>query len=76
MSLTLRDVCSQFLPQDRVYDFCKLKPEDILKETEKAAGDANMFAEHEELIKFGSEESVKAEVPLLTGTREERSNAN
>uniref|UniRef100_A0A7N0USJ7 Structural maintenance of chromosomes protein 5 n=1 Tax=Kalanchoe fedtschenkoi TaxID=63787 RepID=A0A7N0USJ7_KALFE len=41
---------TQFLPQDRVCEFAKLTPVDLLKETEKAVGDPQLPILHETLI--------------------------
>jgi hypothetical protein len=40
----------QFLPQDKVVEFAKLKPVDLLLETEKAVGDLSLHGKHEMLI--------------------------
>jgi len=40
----------QFLPQDKVVEFAKLKPVDLLLETEKAVGDSTLHGKHEALI--------------------------
>lgn len=41
---------AQFLPQDRVVAFAQLKPGDLLKESERAMGDAHLCTLHNELI--------------------------
>ena len=40
----------QFLPQDKVVEFAKMKPNELLLETEKAIGDAHLFKLHQELV--------------------------
>lgn len=40
----------QFLPQDKVVEFAKLKPKELLEETEKAIGDSSLYQKHCELI--------------------------
>lgn len=40
----------QFLPQDKVVEFAKLKPKELLEETEKAIGDSSLFQKHMDLI--------------------------
>ena len=40
----------QFLPQDRVVAFAQLKPTELLLETEKAVGDAELLKLHNKLI--------------------------
>lgn len=41
---------TQFLPQDRVCEFAKLSPTQLLEETEKAVGDPELSARHHSLI--------------------------
>ncbi|KAG6499372.1 hypothetical protein ZIOFF_039138 [Zingiber officinale] len=41
---------TQFLPQDRVCEFAKLTPIQLLEETEKAVGNPNLPVQHHELI--------------------------
>uniref|UniRef100_A0A0E0L6N3 Structural maintenance of chromosomes protein 5 n=1 Tax=Oryza punctata TaxID=4537 RepID=A0A0E0L6N3_ORYPU len=41
---------TQFLPQDRVCEFAKLTPIQLLEETEKAVGDPNLPVQHRQLI--------------------------
>jgi structural maintenance of chromosomes protein 5 len=48
------NLCS-FLPQDRVNEFAKLKPEELLVETQKVAGHKNLNEWHGALITFGAE---------------------
>lgn len=43
-------VC-QFLPQDRVCEFAKMTPIQLLEETEKAVGDPKLSGQHTSLIK-------------------------
>lgn len=40
----------QFLPQDRVCEFAKLSPVQLLHETEKAVGDPQLPLHHNALI--------------------------
>ncbi|GAB4832518.1 Structural maintenance of chromosomes protein 5 [Ancistrocladus abbreviatus] len=44
------DNMTQFLPQDRVCEFAKLTPVQLLRETEKAVGDPQLPIQHEALI--------------------------
>jgi structural maintenance of chromosomes protein 5 len=48
------NLCS-FLPQDRVNEFAKLKPEELLIETQKVAGHKDLNLWHGELIALGAE---------------------
>lgn len=41
----------QFLPQDKVVEFAKLKPVELLLETEKAVGDSTLYDIHQNLIR-------------------------
>lgn len=41
---------SQFLPQDRVCEFAKLTPVQLLQETEKAVGDPQLPVQHQRLV--------------------------
>lgn len=41
----------QFLPQDRVCEFAKMSPIQLLEETEKAVGDPELSRQHATLIK-------------------------
>lgn len=45
----------QFLPQDRVSEFARLKPEELLAATQKAIGDATLYDLHQELIEARKE---------------------
>ena len=40
----------QFLPQDKVVEFAKLSPVELLRETQKAIGDSRLADLHKELI--------------------------
>ncbi|RKO90906.1 P-loop containing nucleoside triphosphate hydrolase protein, partial [Blyttiomyces helicus] len=55
LNIHVDNLCS-FLPQDRVAEFAGMNPYDLLKETQRAAGDANLTDWHEELIGLGKEE--------------------
>ncbi|KAL8129198.1 hypothetical protein V2J09_018353 [Rumex salicifolius] len=46
---------TQFLPQDRVCEFAKLTPVDLLRETEKAIGDPQLPIQHDALIQKSEE---------------------
>ncbi|KAG2613807.1 structural maintenance of chromosomes protein 5-like isoform X1 [Panicum virgatum] len=41
---------TQFLPQDRVSEFAKLSPIQLLEETEKAVGDPDLPVQHQQLV--------------------------
>lgn len=46
---------SSFLPQDKVSEFAQMSSQQLLKETQKAAGDENLTAWHQTLIESGKE---------------------
>mmetsp|Transcript_40466 Transcript_40466/g.96183 ORF Transcript_40466/g.96183 Transcript_40466/m.96183 type:complete len:1063 (+) Transcript_40466:234-3422(+) len=48
-NIQLDNLC-QFLPQDKVVEFAKLKPQELLIATEKALGDAHLHKMHTELV--------------------------
>lgn len=47
---------SAFLPQDKVGEFAKMSSQDLLKETQKAAGHPKMTEWHQTLIRLGKEQ--------------------
>lgn len=57
---------TQFLPQDRVCEFAKLTPVQLLEETEKAVGDPRLPVQHVDLISK-SEELKKSERTVKSG---------
>ncbi|XP_066376411.1 structural maintenance of chromosomes protein 5-like isoform X1 [Miscanthus floridulus] len=46
---------TQFLPQDRVSEFAKLSPIQLLEETEKAVGDLDLPVQHRQLVERSKE---------------------
>lgn len=40
----------QFLPQDKVSEFARLKPDELLARTQQAIGDATLYNLHQQLI--------------------------
>jgi len=46
---------TQFLPQDRVSEFAKLSPIQLLEETEKAIGDPDLPVQHRQLVERSKE---------------------
>ncbi|CAD7695563.1 unnamed protein product [Ostreobium quekettii] len=53
MNIQLDNLC-QFLPQDRVVEFARLTPTELLFETEKAIGNSKLCDLHRQLIEKGS----------------------
>ncbi|KAF9554516.1 P-loop containing nucleoside triphosphate hydrolase protein [Agrocybe pediades] len=54
LNVQVGNLCS-FLPQDRVSEFAAMSPYDLLKETQRAAGDENLTRWHKTLISAGSD---------------------
>ena len=44
---------SSFLPQDKVSEFAAMSPQQLLRETQRAAGDENLTIWHDTLISAG-----------------------
>lgn len=49
LNIQVDNLC-QFLPQDKVGNFAQLSPQELLRETEKAAGTETMLSLHDKLI--------------------------
>ena len=49
LNIQLDNLC-QFLPQDKVVEFARMKPVELLSATERAVGNADLARLHEELI--------------------------
>ncbi|KII94777.1 hypothetical protein PLICRDRAFT_128007 [Plicaturopsis crispa FD-325 SS-3] len=54
LNVQVGNLCS-FLPQDKVSEFAQMTPQELLKETQRAAGDENLTTWHEILITSGKE---------------------
>lgn len=52
LGIDMGNLCC-FLPQDRVADFARMSPPELLRETQKAAGSSKMLTWHDELIELG-----------------------
>lgn len=46
---------SSFLPQDKVSEFAAMSPQQLLRETQRAAGDERLTSWHDTLIESGKE---------------------
>ncbi|KAG8218951.1 hypothetical protein J3R82DRAFT_4662 [Butyriboletus roseoflavus] len=57
LNVQVGNLCS-FLPQDKVSEFAQMTPQQLLRETQRAAGDTNLTEWHDTLITSGKE--VKA----------------
>merc|ERR1711962_200538 len=49
MNVQMNNLC-QFLPQDKVVEFAKMNPQQLLEATEKAVGPPGMYEDHMKLI--------------------------
>lgn len=54
LNIQLDNLC-QFLPQEKVVEFSKMSPEELLVNTERAIGDAHLAQMHSKLINGGME---------------------
>ncbi len=50
-NVQLDNLC-QFLPQDRVAAFASLRPHELLLETEKAIGNAQLYEQHMDMVQL------------------------
>ncbi|KAK0530042.1 Structural maintenance of chromosomes protein 5 [Tilletia horrida] len=77
LDIKIDNLCS-FLPQDKVADFARMAPPQLLKEVQKAAGEGDLIEQHEKLTELGREEvkvadklaSAQAEVDHLKQRQE------
>jgi hypothetical protein len=67
LNIQVDNLC-QFLPQDKVVNFAQLGPCDLLKETEKAAGSAEMLVMHTQLIELKTREKHLTTVSAFSKT--------
>jgi len=56
---------SSFLPQDKVSEFAQMTPQQLLRETQRAAGDVNLTTWHDTLITAGKELKTLQDVCTL-----------
>ncbi|KAA1477744.1 P-loop containing nucleoside triphosphate hydrolase protein [Dentipellis sp. KUC8613] len=54
LNIQVGNLCS-FLPQDKVSEFAHMSPQQLLRETQRAAGDERLTAWHDTLINSGKE---------------------
>lgn len=54
LNIQVSNLCS-FLPQDKVSEFARMNPQQLLRETQRAAGDKNLTEWHDTLISAGKE---------------------
>lgn len=65
-NIQLDNLC-QFLPQDKVSEFARMKPIELLKATEMAIGDGNLYNLHESLIKEKKDMDEKKKLVDMEG---------
>jgi len=65
LNVQIDNLC-QFLPQDKVSEFAKLTPVELLIETEKAAAPGDVYEQHQQLIELRAKERE------ITGKLEEQ----
>ncbi|KIJ69821.1 hypothetical protein HYDPIDRAFT_78852 [Hydnomerulius pinastri MD-312] len=68
LNVQVGNLCS-FLPQDKVSEFAQMTPQQLLRETQRAAGDINLTTWHDTLISSGKELKVLQE--RITGERDQ-----
>ncbi|KAK7696074.1 hypothetical protein QCA50_000716 [Cerrena zonata] len=68
LNVQVSNLCS-FLPQDKVAEFARMSPQQLLKETQRAAGNENLTAWHDTLITAGKE--LKALQTTVDSDREQ-----
>ncbi|KAI0030174.1 P-loop containing nucleoside triphosphate hydrolase protein [Vararia minispora EC-137] len=61
LNIQVDSLCS-FLPQDRVSEFAQMTPQQLLRETERSAGDDRLTAWHDALVNAGKERKELAEL--------------
>ncbi|CDO77206.1 hypothetical protein BN946_scf184747.g19 [Trametes cinnabarina] len=54
LNVQVGNLCT-FLPQDRVAEFARMSPQELLRETQRAAGNENLTSWHDTLISAGQE---------------------
>ncbi|CAB4007950.1 structural maintenance of chromosomes 5-like, partial [Paramuricea clavata] len=52
LNIQINNLC-QFLPQEKVVEFAKMSPQELLVATEKAVGPPDMWQNHQDLITLG-----------------------
>ncbi|KAI6040438.1 hypothetical protein EDC04DRAFT_1511263 [Pisolithus marmoratus] len=68
LNVQVGNLCS-FLPQDKVSEFAQMSPQQLLRETQRAAGDPNLTSWHDTLIESGKE--LKKAQELINAEKEQ-----
>ncbi|KIP10370.1 hypothetical protein PHLGIDRAFT_101267 [Phlebiopsis gigantea 11061_1 CR5-6] len=78
LNVQVSNLCS-FLPQDKVAEFARMSPQQLLRETQRAAGNASLTSWHDTLIETGKDfknmkEHVDADQAQLANMEERNAN--
>lgn len=68
LNVQVGNLCS-FLPQDKVSEFAQMSPQQLLKETQRAAGDPSLATWHDTLIESGKQHKALQE--LITSEQDQ-----
>ncbi|KAH9927340.1 P-loop containing nucleoside triphosphate hydrolase protein [Fomitopsis serialis] len=68
LNVQVSNLCT-FLPQDKVSEFAHMTPQQLLRETQRAAGNAGLTAWHDTLISAGKD--LKGITEVLNGDRDQ-----
>lgn len=68
LNIQVDNLC-QFLPQDKVVSFAQLSTQELLRETEKATGKAELLNWHDKLIDIRKEEKAITSVGFFIDSR-------
>ncbi|CCM05532.1 uncharacterized protein FIBRA_07758 [Fibroporia radiculosa] len=68
LNVQISNLCT-FLPQDKVSEFAQMSPQQLLRETQRAAGNANLTSWHDTLISSGKD--LKQLLELLNTARDQ-----
>ncbi|KAH9833821.1 uncharacterized protein C8Q71DRAFT_772688 [Rhodofomes roseus] len=71
LNVQVSNLCT-FLPQDKVSEFAHMSPQQLLRETQRAAGNASLTAWHDTLISAGKD--LKGLMEALNGDRDQLKN--
>lgn len=76
LNIQVGNLC-QFLPQDKVTDFAKMTQQELLENTEKAVGPADMFEKHQKLKNAREHErELELAISRITQTLEHEQSLN
>jgi structural maintenance of chromosomes protein 5 len=58
-------LCSSFLPQDKVSEFAQMSPQQLLKETQRAAGNERLSEWHRKLSDKGKDHQTLIQARMV-----------